>query len=69
MFSAYIYWLWKGRNLKIFEGKDMAPTAMGNEIRGEVRLKLIGNKYKMEDGTDRHTIEERWGVHIEAVRR
>lgn len=69
VFSTYIYWLQKSINLKIFQGKYMAPTAMVNEIRREVMMKLIQNSYKMEEGPDRDTMEEHWGVHIEAVRR
>lgn len=46
VFSAYIYWLWRSRNSKIFEGKDMTTLYLVREIMTEVRTKLAG----LQDG-------------------
>lgn len=65
VFAAYVYWMWKARNAKIFEGVNMTVDALNHVILEEVRIKMAGNAYDMNNGEERRLMEERWGITID----
>lgn len=48
--SAFVYWLWRDRNGKIFYGRAMTIPALANCVMNDVRTKLSMLGYKMPIG-------------------
>lgn len=68
LFVAFIYWIWRARNLKIFEGKSISAESLIHTIKANVRIKLAAMNYSTEEGFVKELMESRWGVTI-SVRR
>lgn len=49
VFVAYVYWVWKARNVKIFEGNELTVDKLHCVIIEEILLKLMGNNYNMKE--------------------
>lgn len=69
VFAAFIYWLWRARNDKIFSGKASTVSSLYEQITSEVRMKLQAQQYQMMEGPERYTMENRWGIIIGVKRR
>lgn len=69
MFWAFVYWIWKSRNERIFNGITMTEKTIIQIIRSDVRMKLNVVEYLIEEGTAKCTIEELWRVVIKKIGR
>lgn len=69
IFNAYVYWIWRARNLKIFEGKNSTTETLFQLILYDVRVRIVTNNYTMEESPNRLLMEERWGISIEVGKR
>lgn len=69
IFPAYIHWLWRARNMKIFEDKNLTADIVLHLVLNDVRVRMAANRYSMEDTQSRQYLEERWGINIEIKRK
>lgn len=64
-FCAYVYWMWKCRNEKIFKGRNC--TIM--YILKQIKTKMEVQQYTMKEGPERMIMSERWGVNVARKRK
>lgn len=69
VFNAYVYWLWRMRNSRIFEGKTGSVERVVHMVMSDVKIRLAANRYAMPEGPDLNNMEERWGVNIQVKHR
>lgn len=60
MFTAYIYWLWRARNIKNLEGKESIVDTFRHLIMHDARVKMMGNGYAMVESEEKKLMEDRW---------
>lgn len=65
MFSVFLYWVWRIRNIKKFEGKETTWESAVYAVVSDVRMKLNSIGYCMEEGLEKAMMEERWGFIVQ----
>lgn len=65
--AAYVYWVWKERNSRIFRSRSCAPMVLVNLIWNDVRIKLKSINFKATYALFATEIRECWGIDIGTI--
>lgn len=67
--SAFVYWVWRSRNDKNFNGRPMTVQALVHYVKNDVRTKLMSLSFEIPMGPVKNEMEQRWSLTIQTNNR